>query len=148
MPGSIWQAKLERTTFAGLLLGVVAIATPSGRPESTAHTASCLLGSLETNFDGPEVYLHKEDVTKRKPMELRGIKAFVGRREKAMANIRELYEAREKQPTQDEIEARAYELYQKDGEEFSAAEYWHKAEAELKKERSSASPRKKAVPGF
>jgi hypothetical protein len=65
-----------------------------------------------------------------------------------MANIRDLYEARENQPTHDEIEERAYELYQKDGEEFSATEYWHKAESELKKERSPASPKKKAAPGF
>jgi Protein of unknown function (DUF2934) len=68
-----------------------------------------------------------------------------------MAKIRELYEARENRPTHDEIEERAYELYQKDGEEFSATEYWHKAEAELKKERSKgtpASPKKKAAPGF
>jgi len=52
-----------------------------------------------------------------------------------MANIRDLYEARENQPTHEEISQRAYELYQNDGEEFSATEYWHKAEAELKKER-------------
>ena len=68
-----------------------------------------------------------------------------------MANIRDLYEARENQPTHEEIAERAYELYQKDGEEFSPTEYWLKAESELKRERSkgaAASPKKKAAPGF
>ena len=68
-----------------------------------------------------------------------------------MGNIRDLREARENQPTHEEIAERAYELYQKDGEEFSPMEYWLKAEVELKKERSKgtpASPKKKATPGF
>ena len=68
-----------------------------------------------------------------------------------MANIKDLYVARENQPTHEEIKERAYQLYQKDGEEFSPTEYWLKAEAELQRERSNgtpASPKKKAAPGF
>jgi hypothetical protein len=68
-----------------------------------------------------------------------------------MGKIKELYEARVNQPTREEIEARAYELYQKDGDEFSPLEYWLKAEVELKEERftgTPTAPRKKAAPGF
>jgi hypothetical protein len=53
-----------------------------------------------------------------------------------MGKIRELYKARGNRPTREEIAQRAYELYQKDGEEFSPTEYWLKAEAELKNERA------------
>lgn len=68
-----------------------------------------------------------------------------------MAKIRELYDARENQHTHQEIAERAYELYQKDGGEFSPTEYWLRAEVELKEERSKstpASPKKKAALGF
>ena len=55
-----------------------------------------------------------------------------------MGKIRDLYEARENHPTHEEIAQRAYELYQRDGEEFSPTEYWLKAETELKSERSDS----------
>jgi Protein of unknown function (DUF2934) len=53
-----------------------------------------------------------------------------------MAKLKDLYEARKDVPTHDEIAKRAYELYRKNGEEFSPIEYWLKAEEELRRERS------------
>lgn len=52
-------------------------------------------------------------------------------------------------PTHDEIEKRAYDLYQQGSEEFSATEYWFMAEDELKKATTdNKPPTEKAVAGW
>jgi hypothetical protein len=51
----------------------------------------------------------------------------------------DIHKELEKTPTHDEIQKRAYELYLKSREEFSAKEYWLIAEEELRQERANKS---------
>jgi hypothetical protein len=55
------------------------------------------------------------------------------RKQMANKNNRESQSNTQKLLTHDEIEKRAYALYQQGGEDFSATEYWLLAEEELKK---------------
>ena len=55
-------------------------------------------------------------------------------KETKMATIGDLHQARQNRPTHDQIEKRAYELYLKEGEEYSPTEYWLRAEEELLQE--------------
>jgi hypothetical protein len=53
-----------------------------------------------------------------------------------MEDSKNLQRTTEQVPTHEEIQKRAYDLYSKSGQDFSAKEHWLMAEEQLKKERA------------